>query len=149
MITCTFAGHRQIFGAVSSKIENALISLLQADDTLLCYVGGMGEFDALCAAAVRKLKRDYQDKNIRLVLVLPYMQNKINENKEYYETQYDDVLIPLELADVHYKQAITARNKWLVAHSDYLIAMVWRDFGGAYTTLKYAQKCGKHIISLQ
>lgn len=149
MITCTFAGHREIFGAALTKVENALESLLKDDDTLLCYVGGMGEFDALCTAAVRKLKRDYPHKNIRLVLVLPYMQNKINKYREYCETEYDDVLIPLELADIHYKQAITARNKWLVAHSDYLIAMVWRDFGGAYTTLQYAKKRGKNIILLQ
>ena len=108
----------------------------------------MGEFDGF-SAAVRNLKRKYPNKEIRLTLVLPYMQQKLNEYKEYYETSFDDILIPAELADIHYKRAIPARNKWLVDNSDYLIAMVWRDFGGAYTTLRYAQKQGKKIILLE
>lgn len=36
----------------------------------------------------------------------------------------------------------------LVDHSDYLIAYVYRDFGGAYTTLNYAARHGKEIINL-
>lgn len=103
----------------------------------------MGEFDGFSAAAVRNLKRKYPNKEIRLTLVLPYMQQKLNEYKEYYETSFDDILIPAELAEIHYKRAIPARNRWLVDNSDYLIVMVWRDFGGAYTTLRYAQKQGK------
>ena len=123
MITCTFAGHREVFGSCTQKIENALETLIENEDTLYCYVGGMGEFDGFSAAAVR--------------------------NKEYYETSFDDILSPAELAEIHYKRAIPARNRWLVDNSDYLIVMVWRDFGGAYTTLRYAQKQGKKIILLE
>ena len=139
MITCTFAGHREVFGSCTQKIENALETLIENEDTLYCYVGGMGEFDGFSAAAVRNLKRKYPNKEIRLTLVLPYMQQKLNEYKEYYETSFDDILIPAELAEIHYKRAI----------SDYLIVMVWLDFGGAYTTLRYAQKQGKKIILLE
>ena len=34
-------------------------------------------------------------------------------------------------------------------HTDYLIAMVWRDYGGAYNTLRYAQKINKQIILIE
>ena len=149
MIACTFAGHREMFNSCTQQIENALKVLIEHEDTLCCYVGGMGEFDAFSAAAVRNLKRRYPNKEIQLTLVLPYMQKKLNEYKQYYKTSFDDILIPSELAELHYKRAIPARNKWLVDHSDYLIAMVWRDFGGAYTTLRYAQKQGKKIILLE
>ena len=54
MITCTFAGHREVFGSCTQKIENALETLIESEDTLYCYVGGMGEFDGFSAAAVRK-----------------------------------------------------------------------------------------------
>ena len=101
MITCTFAGHREVFGSCTQKIENALETLIENEDTLYCYVGGMGEFDGFSAAAVRNLKRKYPNKEIRLTLVLPYMQQKLNEYKEYYETSFDDILIPAELADIH------------------------------------------------
>lgn len=106
MITCTFAGHREVFGSCTQKIENALETLIENEDTLYCYVGGMGEFDGFSAAAVRNLKRKYPNKEIRLTLVLPYMQQKLNEYKEYYETSFDDILIPAELAEIHYKRAI-------------------------------------------
>lgn len=149
MIACTFAGHREMFNSCTQQIENALKVLIEHEDTLCCYVGGMGEFDAFSAAAVRNLKRRYPNKEIQLTLVLPYMQKKLNEYKQYYKTSFDDILIPSELAELHYKRAIPARNKWLVDHSDYLIAMVWRDFGGVYTTLRYAQKQGKKIILLE
>lgn len=149
MITCTFAGHREVFGSCTQQIENALEKLMENEDSLHGYVGGMGAFDAFSAAAVRGLKRKYPQKEIRLTLVLPYMQQKINEYREYYEASFDDILIPLELAGMHYKRAIPARNRWLVDHSDYLIAMVWRNFGGAYTTLRYAQKQGREIILLK
>ena len=105
MITCTFAGHREVFGSCTQKIENALETLIENEDTLYCYVGGMGEFDGFSAAAVRNLKRKYPNKEIRLTLVLPYMQQKLNEYKEYYETSFDDILIPAELAEIHYKLA--------------------------------------------
>ena len=132
-----------------TEIIEILETLLENETDMTCYVGAMGEFDALCAGAVRSLKQRHKDKNITLVMVLPYMQQKINEYREYYETAYDEILIPIELAEVHYKQAITARNRWLVDHSDYLIACVWRDFGGAYNTLKYAKKQHKKIFLIE
>lgn len=149
ILSCTFAGHREVFGFSSRQIENALETLVKGEDALRCYVGGMGEFDALAAAAVRSLKRKYPYKDIRLILVLPYMQQKLNRDREYYETYYDDILIPPELADMHYKRAISSRNRWLVDNSDCLIALVRRDFGGAYAMLRYAQRQGKRIILLK
>ena len=68
------------------------------------------------------------------------MKNELNDNKEYYEASFDDVVIPMELAEVHYKSAITQRNRWMIDRSDYLIAFVYRNFGGAYETMKYAKK---------
>lgn len=79
MIACTFAGHREMFNSCTQQIENALKVLIEHEDTLCCYVGGMGEFDAFSAAAVRNLKRRYPNKEIQLTLVLPYMQKKLNE----------------------------------------------------------------------
>lgn len=113
---------------------------------MTCYVGGKGEFDALCASAVRTLKHRHPDKAISLVLVLPYMEQRLNTDKEYYESSFDEILIPIELAGIHYKQAITACNRWMVDRADCLIAMVWRDHGGAYQTLKYAERRRKRIF---
>lgn len=150
MFCCTFAGHRNVLAAnADQKIEQAIERLMQStDDSVIFYTGGMGEFDQRCAAAVRRAKRSYPKKDIRLYLVLPYMTNRINTDRAYYETFYDDVIIPIELADVHYKAAIKKRNQWMVDRADMLIAYVYRDHGGAYETLRYAQKAGVPIVNI-
>ena len=149
MTSCTFAGHREVYQAkIDEAIENAIDSLLQTDNEFVFYTGGMGDFDNKCASAVRAAKRKYPDKEIRLALVLPYMSNRLNTDKDYYQYYYDEIIIPTELAGVHYKSAITMRNRWLVDRVDCLIAYVYRDFGGALETVKYARKHGKTVINL-
>ena len=149
MTTCTFAGHREVYAAyLDAKLEQAIADILLTDTEFVFYTGGMGEFDARCAAAVRTAKCRNPHLDIQLCLVLPYMMQQLNEDKEYYEKAFDQIIVPLELAEVHYKVAITKRNRWMVDASDCLIAFVYRDFGGAYTTLKYAKRCDKKIIQL-
>jgi len=94
------------------------------------------------------LKRQYREKEISLILVLPYLQKRINVNSAYYESMFDLVLIPSILEGVHYKHAIVLRNRWMVEQADYVIAMVERKEGGAYATLQYAKKKKKKIINL-
>lgn len=149
MVKCTFAGHRDVVGIKAADVEMALEHIIQKSAAPMeCLVGGMGRFDDICASAVRSLKRRYRDREISLVLVLPYMQKRVNENKEYYETMFDLILIPSELERVYYKRAIVLRNRWMVEQADYVIAAVRRKEGGAYAALQYAQKKGKRIINL-
>lgn len=149
MTVCTFAGHREVYQAnISEMLDKAISKIINTDDSFRFLVGGMGEFDGMCSSAVRRAKRKYPNKEIRLELVLPYLTQELNDNKLYYKTSFDDVVIPIELAGVHYKSAITKRNRWMVEQSDWLIAFVYRDFGGAYTTLHYAEKKGLKIINL-
>lgn len=149
MTVCTFAGHREVYQAnISEMLDEAISKIINTDDSFRFLVGGMGEFDGMCSSAVRRAKRKYPNKEIRLEIVLPYLTHELNENKLYYETSFDDVVIPIELAGVHYKSAITKRNRWMVEQSDWLIAFVYRDFGGAYTTLRHAEKKGLQIINL-
>ena len=146
---CTFAGHREVYQANSSELlDEAISKIINTDDNFRFLVGDMGEFDGMCSSAVRRAKRNYPNKEIRLELILPYLTHELNENKLYYETSFDDVVIPIELAGVHYKSSITKRNRWMVEQSDWLIAFVYRDFGGIYTTLRYAEKKGLQIINL-
>lgn len=150
MTTCTFAGHREVYQAnISEKLDEAISKILSSGDSAFQFlVGGMGKFDEMCASAIRSAKKKYPNLEITLSLVLPYMKQEVNESKDYYELLYDDVIIPFELAGVHYKSAITKRNRWMVEQSDWLIAYVYREFGGALTTLHYAEKQGLQIINV-
>ena len=149
MLSCTFAGHRNLFlPNADRKIEMALDGLIARDEPLVFYTGGMGEFDSKCASAVRAAKHRHHGKEIRLILVLPYMSNRLNTDRNYYESSFDDVMIPRELAGIHPKAAIQKRNRWMVDRSDYLIACVHRDFGGAYETAQYAMRKGVPVLNL-
>ena len=109
MLCCSFAGHRNVFVPdIDRKIVAALDTIMEKDDSFVFYTGGMGEFD------------------------------RVNTDKNLFETEYDDVMIPIELAGVHPKAAIRERNRWMVDRSDMLLACVYRDFGGAYDTMQYA-----------
>ncbi len=149
MIICIFAGHREIFECdIERHIEAAIEGILQKDSAFVFYSGEMGEFDRKCSAAVRNAKKHHPELDIRLIAVLPYMTSSINTNKDFYERSFDDVIIPTELANIHYKATIPKRNKWLVDHCDCLIAYVYHSFGGAYMTMKYAARHNKMIINI-
>lgn len=145
----TFAGHREVFlSSVKQDIDKALSEMVQAEDDYVFFSGGMGDFDIMCEAAVRRLKKKNSDLNIRLNLVLPYMTNQINRDKDYYESRFDNIIIPMDLMGVHYKAAIKKRNRWMVDQADKILAYVYRDFGGAFDTIKYALRTGKPVLNL-
>lgn len=118
------------------------------DNQILFYTGGMGDFDTLCSRIVRAEKRRHPEKRLSLVLVEPYMKSSINTNKERLLTLYDDIEIPLELMGCHSKAAIGKRNRVMIDRSDYLIACVTRQYGGAYQTLQYAKRSHISIIDV-
>lgn len=79
MISCTFAGHWEVYSRnVESSIEFAIESILKKDNSFVFYSGDMGEFDKMCSAAVRTAKRRHPELDIKLMVVLPYMMAKIN-----------------------------------------------------------------------
>ena len=92
-------------------------------------------------------KRKYPERSIRLVRVLPYLTHEINRDKEYFESYYDDIVVPMELMGVHYKAAIKKRNRWMVDQADKILAYIYRDFGRAFDTIKYAYRMGKPVLN--
>jgi uncharacterized phage-like protein YoqJ len=149
MIRCTFAGHREVLvKGVKEQVEAALAMIMSGGSSFEFYAGGMGEFDRICANAVRKMKREQPEKQIRLFLVCPYMTTRINRDGAILHELYDDIIVLDELADCHYKSAITKRNRWMVEQSDIILAFVQRDYGGAYTTKKYAEKKGITVVEI-
>ena len=44
--------------------------------------------------------------------------------------------------------AKNSKNRWKVEKSDIILYYIQRDFGGAYTAIKYATKLGKKTISV-
>ena len=143
---CCGFGHREIFGNITEKIVTAVKKAAEQGCELF-YTGAMGEFDEIFSSAVRIMKKTYP--NIKLVYVKPYLTKEINESRDYFYSLYDDIIIPTELADIHYKTVITKRNQWIIDKCDVVIGYTIRDYGGAYKAIGYAKKKGKEIIIIE
>lgn len=143
---CCGFGHREVFGNITEKIVTAVKKAAEQGCELF-YTGAMGEFDEIFSSAVRFLKKTYPE--IKLVCVKPYLTKEINESGDYLYSLYDDIIIPTELADIHYKTVITKRNQWIIDKCDVVIGYTIRDYGGAYKAIDYAKKKGKEIIIIE
>ena len=145
MICCGF-GHRVLLMDVEKPLRETLERLVAERGVRVFYTGGMGEFDELFARTVRSMKRECP--SLRLVLVAPYLTERLNMDKMFYESLYDEILIPAELDGVHPKAAIGQRNRWMVDHSDIVVDALHRDFGGAAAAVRYAEKVGKEVMRI-
>ena len=140
---CCGFGHRDVYENISEKINSAVKEAAE-QGCYVFYTGGMGQFDEMFSSAVRQLKRSVP--NVRLIYVKPYMTKEINEAGDYLYSLYDDIVIPIELAGVHYKAAIREHNRYLIRESDVVILYLRREFGGAYDAKRYAESLGKQIV---
>ena len=145
MYCCCF-GHRGLYANIESELEEVLDKIIQKNDDVVFLTGGMGETDGKFSSCVRRLKRKYP--HIRLLLIMPYLTNELNTYKDYYISSFDDIIIPEELMGTYYKSAIGKRNRWMVDHSEIVIDCTYRDYGGAYTAIKYALRKNKKVISI-
>ena len=145
MRACCGFGHRNVFENISSKLDNAVEEAI-AQGCEIFYTGAMGDFDSLFSSAVRSAKKVYP--HIKLIGVKPYFTNDINTDKDYYTALYDDIIIPDELAGIHPKAAIKARNRWIIDNSDIVLIYTVRNFGGAYEAKRFAERNGKRLIKI-
>ena len=140
--TCCFFGHAYT-PPIEEDIYKKICEVIENDNIDTFFAGGYGDFDTQSEKMVRKAKLKYP--NIKLYLVKPKMTEEINKYPEKYE-YYDDIIIPRESDEAHYKAMIGIRNKWMVDNSSIVMAHLRTDYGGAYKAVKYAEKAGKKII---
>ncbi len=140
----TFAGHRSFEGflEIEEKLEQIVLNLLKTKSFVEFYVSNDGEFDIMATSAIRRAVKSFGDHNSSINLVLAYPK----ANMDLMAMQFNSIIIPEELYGMHYKRVITAKNFWLVDHSDLLISYVRRNSGGAFNTLKYAEKKGVEVL---
>ena len=141
-----FIGHKEIehFRQIEEQLREVIGKLLDEKEFVEFYVGRNGDFDIMVASVIKGIQRDIGTYNNCLILVLPYPVADFDS----YEDYYDEVLIPHELNNVHYKAAIEKRNEWIIDNSDLLIMHVVREEGNSAKCMKKAEKIGRKIINL-
>ena len=141
----SFIGHRQISSVafIENQVERLAAEFMRQADFVEFYLGRNGEFDIAAASGIKRAQKRIGHEKSALILVLPYEMKDL----PYYQAFYDEVILPVD-SSVHFKLAITKRNKWMVESTDLLIAYVTKPQGGAYHTLCYAQSLGRQICNL-
>ena len=92
-------------------------------------VGKYGDFDRLAAKA--------RHSDITLTMLLPYHPS---ERAVQLPDGFDDTCYPLGQETAPRQLAIVRANRYMVDHSDYLIAYVWHAASNARNLLEYAKK---------
>lgn len=149
--TVSLFGHRIIedYITVGSKLYELLRIVMQNGSREIEFlVGRNGDFDLMVASIIRKLKKETGNDNVFLTLVLPYETAELRNNTESFESYYDSIEICEASADQNFKYAIVARNRDMIDRSDMVVVYVKNELGGAYQSLKYAEKNQKRIINL-
>ena len=140
----SFIGHRVVdeYRQVEEELDEVIELLHRKYGFIDFNVGRNGEFDDLATQAVRRFRREWEER-CELTLVEPYPV----ANLDIIEKSYDSVIIPTD-RKCHYKAAIGERNKWLAENCDMMVVYIKRDYGGAYKCYKYAQELGVPIMNI-
>ena len=139
-------GHRDFDGhrLLDERLGSILTELLRERSSLEIYIGRNGEFDRYAASVIKRMKRTLGEVRIALYCVLPYPE----KDMEDFEGYYDGVIIPEYEKRPHPKSAIKQRNRRMVEEADLVICYVEKKSGGAYDSVRYAQKLGKKTVNL-
>lgn len=148
--TVCFFGHRQVddFQSVDQAVENLIEDLLKTHEYVEFLIGREGEFDQIVCSAVLRCKKRMDSANCSLTWVMPYLKAKYSNNQESYNNYYDFVEVCEQSAHAHPKAAIQLRNQAMVDRSDLCVFYVSKRMGGAYQTLRYAERTGANMINL-
>jgi len=135
MSTCFFIGHREapdtLLDKLSSEVERHITEYGVTD----FVVGRYGRFDTLAAKCVKAAKKRRPE--VTLTLLLPYHPY---DRPTPTPPGFDGTFYPPGMETVPKRAAIIRANRYMVEHSEYLIAYAWHPASNARELVGYAQK---------
>lgn len=150
---CCFTGHRDISSLTTqemdSRLENAIIHLIENEGVTDFRAGGAVGFDTFAALKVLKLKNKYP--HVKLHLILPC------KNQDKYFSSFEKSIYQLIIAyadtityiqENYTKGVMLARNRALVDGAEVCLAYMERLRGGTYQTVNYARRNNVKVINL-
>ena len=76
------------------------------------------------------------------------LTSEYRDNEKEYLDYYDEVEVCAESSEAHPKSAIQVRNRSMIDRADLVVCCIQHKSGGAYATIRYAEKQGKKIVNL-
>ena len=146
----SFAGHSSISwkSKVKDLVKKQIENNITSEEHIICYLGGYGDFDEICAIACSELKNKYNN-TFELIYVTPYITlSEKAKIKEMEKCGFCDATVYPPLENVPLRVAISKRNEWMMKNADVVIAYVNRNHGGAFKALQVAKQNEKKVINV-
>jgi uncharacterized phage-like protein YoqJ len=150
--TCCFTGHRKIPHEQLAQTQKRLKETIQAliEKGVIYYgAGGALGFDTLAATTVLKMKEDYPE--IKLILVLPCVAQADwwdASDREVYEEIKQMADNVVYTSQEYTRGCMHKRNRHLVDNSSICICYLTDKTGGTAYTVGYAKSAGVRVINL-
>ena len=142
MRSCMLIGHRDVPCGIEQVLRETVLKLIRTEGAEVFYVGNHGNFDAMAWRTLTQIQREYP--HIEVIEVLAYIPQK----EEFSLRPEVVTLYPEGMETIPKRFAIIARNKWMVDHSDCVIAYARYATGNASKIVQYAKKKGKTVYRL-
>ena len=142
--SCFFIGHREATLEVLPVLEDTIEEYISKYGVSEFVVGNYGGFDHLAARAVMEAKSRHP--KITLFLLIPY-----HPAERPIETPlgFDGIFYPPGMESVPRRYAIIRANRYMIDHTDFLIAYAWHPGSNARNMVEYARRKGVHISNLE
>ena len=150
--SCCFSGHRRIGDRHIPYMHEYLRTQLSQLCAMGCrtfYAGGALGFDTVAALEVLKIRTDFPD--VRLHLLLPYpgqADHYSASEKSTYEFIKERANSFLYLYPAYMSGCLFARNRALVEHGDLLLCYLTHAKSGTMYTVNYARRRRIPVINL-
>lgn len=131
--TCFFIGSRYAPSSIREKLVEVVEQHIAEYGVTTFTVGHYGSFDSLVIGVLREVKKHHTD--IELCLLAPYALSQKRETPE----GFNGTFYPDGLEKVPMRYAIVQANRYMVQHSDYLIAYC-HGVGNSKKITEYAQR---------
>lgn len=136
--------------ALKSKIKKSIVYLIK-EKGVTHFISGMAiGVDMIAAEIVLDLKKKYP--NITLECAIP-CETQANQWSEKYRDRYFSIIEMSDketLLQTHYTaDCMHKRNRYMVDHSDYVIAVWDGSPSGTGKTVMYAKEKNKEILQIK
>lgn len=158
-MACCFTGHRPAKLAWGYDESNTACKKLKKE--LAFWITKLIEFgvtdfytgmamgvDIWAAEIILNLKKEYQNREIKLIAVIPF-EGQQSKWTDEWKKRYSDILKAADskivLQQQYTRGCLHARNRYMVDNSSFIIAVFNGEEGGTKYTIDYAKKKGLRI----
>ena len=148
--TCCFTGHRpekitENVEVIKANLKKEIIKTIELGyDTFLTGMA-LGT-DTWAADIVLEIKKENGD--IKLICAIPFRGVERNRSPEL-QAKFHEILESADgaeyMSEKYKRWVFLARDRWMVDHSSYVIAVYNGSKGGTEFTVDYARKQGRKI----